>query len=156
MTDMLKSYRLQTRFLLLSAMAITLPISAFAATGGATKPPSLIITSDPLPESLKRQIYSKPYEVRSIKPSEVMGDNYYQPTQTIVSGKISELTSTLGNLQNKITGVSASLSSLERANEELAAQYYSNVATINTQLQSGTTPGNPRLVNRLSDAESQL
>lgn len=151
----ISSSRLRKGILLLSALTVALPAAALAASGGATKPPSLIITSDPLPESLKRQIYSKPYEVRSIKPSEVMG-SYYQPTQTIVGGKINELTGNLGNIQNKITGVSASLSSLERANEELAAQYYSNVATINTQLQSGTTPGNPRLVSRLGDAESQL
>jgi hypothetical protein len=156
MTDMhISSSRLRTGILLLSALTVALPSAALAANGGATKPPSLIITSDPLPESLKRQIYSKPYEVRSIKPSEVMG-KYYQPTQTIVGSKINDITGNLGNIQNKITGVSSSLSSLERANEELAAQYYSNVATINTQLQSGTTPGNPRLVSRLSEAENQL
>ena len=48
------------------------------------------------------------------------------------------------------------MSSLQRENEGLAAQSYADVATINTQLQAGTTPGNPRLVARLASAESNL
>ena len=45
---------------------------------------------------------------------------------------------------------------LESTSQDLAAAYYANVATISTQLQSGTTPGNPRLLERLSDAQEAL
>src|SRR5690606_6508668 len=37
-----------------------------------------------------------------------------------------------------------------------AAEYYAAIATINTQLQAGTTPGNPRLVQRLDTAQRVL
>lgn len=148
------SSRLYKGILLLSALTI-LPMSAYAAAGG--KPPSLIITSDPLPESLQRQIYSKPNQVRSISPSDITGKSYYNTSQrTLVSSKVGELTGNLGGIQNKISNLSSSLTNLQRTNEDLSAEYYANVATINTQLQSGTTPGNPRLVNRLSEAERQL
>lgn len=153
-TMIILSSRLRKSVFMLSALAMIVPAGAVAAATG--KAPSLIITSDPLPESLRNQIYSKPAQVRTITPSDVMGRTYYQPTQTLVSGKISELHNNLGNLQNKVSNISASLASMENTNENLAAEYYANVATINTQLQSGTTPGNPRLVSRLSEAEGQL
>ena len=38
----------------------------------------------------------------------------------------------------------------------MASSYYASVATINTQLQTGTTPGNPRLVSKLNTAQSNL
>ena len=122
----------------------------------ATKPQSLIITSDPLPESLQRQLYARPAKARDVTPADVMGSSYFQPTQTVVGDKVVQLAAELGNIQGKLSGLGASLTALENTNEGLAARYYSNIATINTQLQSGTTPGNPRLVGRLSDAENIL
>ena len=38
----------------------------------------------------------------------------------------------------------------------MAGEYNASVATINTQLQSGTTPGNPRLVQKLQTAQGNL
>lgn len=122
----------------------------------ATKPQSLIITSDPLPESLQRQLYARPAKARDVTPADVMGSSYFKPTQTVVGDKVVQLGAELGNIQGKLSDLSASLTALENTNQGLAARYYSNIATINTQLQSGTTPGNPRLVGRLSDAENIL
>ena len=139
--------------LLLSAIFVVSPGFVQAAPNDA---PSLIITSDPLPESLRRQIYSKPVKVRSIKPAEVMSGDYYNQTQTIVGDKIGQITNELARLQGNVGTLSGNLSALERLNEERAAEYYANIATINTQLQSGTTPGNPRLVRRLGEAEAHL
>ncbi|MCB1720230.1 MAG: hypothetical protein KDI11_00575 [Alphaproteobacteria bacterium] len=118
--------------------------------------PSLIITNEPLPQNLQRQIYSRPTQVRTIKPQEVLGDSYFKPSQTLVGRKIGNITSELARIQNSVAGLSGNLNGLERVNEGRAAEYYANIATINTQLQSGTTPGNPRLVKRLNDAEGQL
>ena len=142
------------RFVKYFAFASVLIVCAPGFAGANT--PSLIITNDPVPESLKRQIYSKPVEVRSIKPSEVLGSRYFKPTETLVGRKISEITGELGRIQGEVGLLSANLNSLERGHEEHSAQYYANIATINTQLQSGTTPGNPRLVDRLNEAQNHL
>ena len=118
--------------------------------------PSLVVTSDPLPENLRKQIYSKPVQVRTIKPAEVINRDYFTPTQTIVGAKIQQLSGDLGRIQNDVAGLAGSLNALQRSSEERAAEYYANIATINTQLQAGTTPGNPRLVSRLGQAEGHL
>ena len=58
---------------------------AHAHAQGSAKTPSLIITSDPLPESLRQKIYGKPVKVREIMPTELIGKQYYSPTETLVS-----------------------------------------------------------------------
>lgn len=111
---------------------------------------------DPFPKDVKDQIYTKPVQTRDIKPQEITGNAYFKPTQTIVSGKVTQLKSDLSRLQGNITGISGNLRGLEKAGESKAAEYYASIATINTQLQSGTTPGNPRLVQKVSAAERSL
>ena len=104
-------------------------------------------------------VYTGPTEVRDVAPAQVIspmdsGDS--QMTNTPVSAKISEIESQLADIQSSLSGQSSQLSALEQRNRGQAATYYANVATINTQLQSGTTPGNPRLVSKLKEAESSL
>jgi hypothetical protein len=62
----------------------------------------------------------------------------------------------LATLQRKVNQLSESLSGIEGDGQRQAAEYYASVATINTQLQSGTTPGNPRLIARLNIARNNL
>ncbi|MEZ5813803.1 MAG: hypothetical protein R3E13_03650 [Alphaproteobacteria bacterium] len=140
--------------LLLSTVLIAPHGLAHAAPSGDS--PSLVITSDPLPEHLRKQIYSKPVKVRSIKPAEVISRDYYHPAQTLVGDKVAHIRDELSRIQNEVGSLSGSLNGMERLNEERAAEYYANIATINTQLQSGTTPGNPRLVRRLDEAGAHL
>ncbi|MCB1580689.1 MAG: hypothetical protein H6859_04650 [Rhodospirillales bacterium] len=137
-----------------AALLVLIPAQAVAKQKESL--PSLVITNEPLPKNLQRQIYSRPAQVRTIKPQEVLSDSYFKPSQTLVGRKIGNITSELARIQNSVAGLSGNLNGLERVNEERAAEYYANIATINTQLQSGTTPGNPRLVKRLDDAEGQL
>ena len=158
-----KMSRKHTRFrnglLVISGLALVTPFVAMsAAAQDANDRPALLITSDPLPDSLKQQIYSKPARAREIRPSELTGREYRQQssTGTVVSQKVDELNGSLGNLQRKVAGITSELSGLQGQNESKASEYYAAVATVNTQLQSGTTPGNPRLVKRLSDAEASL
>lgn len=129
---------------------------AMAAKNTERNAPSLIIPNGPLPAKLKKQIYSKPQKVRSIEASEVLGDDYFKPTKTLVGRRILEIRQNLSMLQNDVKRLLESLNRLGRHNEERAAQYFANIATINTQLQAGTTPGNPRLVQRLGMAETHL
>lgn len=114
------------------------------------------INAYPMNEELKSQIYSKPAQMQDISPEQVRGKSYFEPTQTIVSQKVNGLTTDLDTLQNKVATLSANLNALQREGEGKAAEYYAAVATINTQLQAGTTPGNPRLLKRVSLAESSL
>jgi len=145
------------RFFLTTALiAAGFSLSPFSANAQNGSSPSLIVTSGPIPESLRQSIYTKPVEIREITAKEVLSDAYYDSTSSIVSGQIRDLTSTLGGLQSRVTNIANELQQLQRANETRSAEYYANIATINTQLQSGTTPGNPRLVNRLGQAERSL
>lgn len=149
---------LRKALFILSGIVLCGPAFAASDEGDRTARPSssLTVTSAPVPEHLRQQVYSKPVQVRDVNPAEVSGQSYFQPTDTPVGKKASELNASLGAIQGKVSGLSSSLAALQRSNEGLAAEYYANVATINTQLQSGTTPGNPRLVKRVNDAQLQL
>lgn len=126
---------------------------AAAQTPG--KAPALVITNQPLPASLAGQIYTKPVQTAVIKPGDLM-QSYYEPTNTLVSKKIGDVHRDLANLQTDIAKLSERLVSLQTTGQAQAADYYASVATISTQLQSGTTPGNPRLVQRLATAQDNL
>jgi len=97
-----------------------------------------------------------PMATADIPSAEIGGASYYQPTETIVGQKVSELRTDLSNLQGRVSALTAKLKSLKETNVAMATEYNASVATINTQLQSGTTPGNPRLVQRLSVAQGNL
>lgn len=164
MITMLRSYPSFKRSLLLASslfVAASFGAADVHAQSGTGKAPSLIITSGPVPEALKSTVYSKPVQIREITAQEVLSVPAITPSQglgsgTVVSGKVDELYGELGRVQNKIASLSGELNTLQRGNEERAADYYASVATINTQLQSGTTPGNPRLVGHLDNAEQHL
>jgi TolA-binding protein len=132
--------------------AITFTSSVALASG---RTPSLVITNDPLPVSLSNQIYAKPSPAPVISPSQIMG-SYFEPSNSMVSKQIGDLQKSLSDLQNRVSSMSDNLAGLQRQNQNTAAEYYANVATINTQLQSGTTPGNPRLLGRLNAAKQNL
>ena len=148
---------MNTKFLLTTA-AITTIFAAFPMNADAqnNSSPSLIITSGPIPDSLRQSIYAKPIEIREITAKEIMSDSYYDGTSTVISSQIKDLARTLGQVQSRMTNITNNLNQLQRANEQRSAEYFANVATINTQLQTGTTPGNPRLVSRLNQAERSL
>lgn len=145
----------------------TLFCSALALIGGSLalsgtpveaqgNTPALVITHAPLPDSLKAKIYNAPREVREITAKEISGDAYRNLSGTMVGQEIADLHNNLVTLQGRIEGLASGLTNLQQNGERLSAQYYANIATINTQLQSGTTPGNPRLVRTLSEAQSDL
>ena len=108
-----------------------------------------------VPMDMKSNLYTKPVRLGEITANKVMGD-YYAPVDTMASGKIDEIQNEMYALQSKVANSSEQLNTLEVVGQDLAANYYAAVATINTQLQSGTTPGNPRLKGRLTLAEDAL
>ncbi|MCB1538675.1 MAG: hypothetical protein KDJ49_06870 [Alphaproteobacteria bacterium] len=95
-------------------------------------------------------------EAPSINADTVLGKEYFSPADTTAAKKINELREEMFKLQSRVSDLSDRLGGIQQVGQELAANYYASVATINTQLQSGTTPGNPRLVERLSAAQDAL
>jgi hypothetical protein len=119
--------------------------------------PALVVSTDPLPQDLGNKVYNKPVRVRDITPQQVMGQGYYSDTvDTVVGRKVSDLRNELFTLQGKIGDLTERLARLESGGQNQSSAYFAAVATINTQLQSGTTPGNPRLVNKLTTARAGL
>ncbi len=147
--------RLGASALVLSLVLAT-PAWAQMAPVTGTANPSLIISNQPLPADLAAQIYSRPARTPDINSQEIMRGIYDAPSQTVVSRKIEELRSDLFNLQRNVTGLSERAVTLQSKTQQGAADYYAAVATISTQLQAGSTPGNPRLVQRLASAQDGL
>lgn len=146
------------RVLMAGALCLaTMPFSHMAeAQGSSGQRPALVISNSPVPDSVLDKAYRSPVRTREITPEELTGRAYYKPTETMVSRRLKELESELALQQDKLIVLSDALNKVSRQNEGKAAQYYAAVATINTQLQAGTTPGNPRLVERFSTAERTL
>ncbi len=139
---------------LLSVSVIALcSVPAFAQSTGKT--PALIITNQPLPASLVGQVYTKPVQTQTITPQSLL-NSYYGTSNTMVSRKIGGIHHDLGDLQSDLAKLSERLVALEKTNQDRAAAYYADTATISTQLQSGTTPGNPRLLQKLANAQDSL
>lgn len=134
-----------------SASLVAAPVQAQPAN----KTPALIITNQPLPSALAGQVYTKPTQTASITAKDLL-DSYYETTNTMVSRKIGEIHHDLGNLQADLAKLSDRMVELEKTNQTTAADYFASVATIDTQLQSGSTPGNPRLLQRLATAQDSL
>ncbi len=149
--------RFRYKILILSALASSSALTKLPAFAQGSSRPPLVITNAPLPADLKERIYSKPMQVQDIEPNQVVGRDYYQNIPvTKVSAKVDEIGNNLYNIQSNISGLSATLNGLQRNNEQKAATYYASTATINTQLQVGTTPGNPRLMQKIDVARTNL
>ena len=142
--------------MVLGTSGLTYAQEAAPQAEGDTSRPVLVISNSPVPKSILEKAYSYPVQGRDITPAEVVGSAYYKPTETMVSRKLRDLKSELAILQDKVVILSEALAKLQRQNESQAASYFAAVATINTQLQVGTTPGNPRLLERFSTAEQSL
>ncbi|MDB5531682.1 MAG: hypothetical protein JWR51_4785 [Devosia sp.] len=148
-----------SRAALLMAVCSGLLLSAAVvhnADAAPNRPAALTVTDEPLPPDLQNRLYSKPAKAPDITMEKVLGDDYYNGGQTVVGRKVDSLRGELNNLQKSVSNISERLTKLESGSQSQAAEYFANVATIDTQLQSGTTPGNPRLIKRLSVARNSL
>lgn len=101
-------------------------------------------------------LYSKPVRAEEIRADRVLNPEYFEPVDTMTAERIRGIQEKMYELQAEIADAATQLQTLETVGQDLAANYYAAVATINTQLQSGTTPGNPRLKARLALAEDAL
>lgn len=145
----------RTLALALVSVSFALPL-AVQAEAAVNRAPSLMVSDEPLPAELERQLYVRSFEPSVIRPEDLSDDNYYVPTDTVVGQKIKLLRAEQFTLQQSIASFSKRLSIVEDKMRDKAIAYNASVATINTRLQVGTTPGNPRLVAYLMDAEDGL
>ncbi|MEK7801762.1 MAG: hypothetical protein AAB276_04845 [Pseudomonadota bacterium] len=148
-----RATRVLNGLMLSSALVVCAGSMAFAQP--ANKTPALIVTNQPLPAALAGKVYTKPTQAETISPQSLL-QSYYGTSDTMVSRKIGDVHRDLGNLQNKLATLSTRLGDLEKTNQQRAADYYASTVTISTQLQSGTTPGNPRLLQKLATAQDSL
>jgi hypothetical protein len=109
-----------------------------------------------MPDEIDSRIYTKPVQLQNIEADKVLNPDYFDPIDTLTATRISDIQVQMMALREEITESALQLQTLETLGQDLAANYYAAVATINTQLQSGTTPGNPRLKARLALAEDAL
>jgi hypothetical protein len=118
--------------------------------------PVLVITNKTMQPSNLAPIYSRPSRAPEITTEQVSNAAFSGVGSTMVGGKIENLNRDLFALQSNVGRLSERLNAIEYKGKNIAAGYYANVATINTALQTGTTPGNPRLVQNLDTAQLNL
>jgi len=79
-----------------------------------------------------------------------------QDTGTFVGRKVAELRSELQRLQDQVSTHNGGLQTLRAAMVDNAQNYHGLVASVNSRLQVGTTPGNPILVQQFNSAQTSL
>ncbi len=120
--------------------------------------PVLVITNKTMPvnEPITSGINTGPVKAPVITKEQIQSQATFDGTGTVVGRRIDDLSNDLFALNSKLSALSTKLNSIEAEGRNLAAGYYASTATINTQLQSGTTPGNPRLIQKLDTAQDNL
>lgn len=101
-------------------------------------------------------VYTRPKAVPPITAEEVMGESPIRITDSIVKRKITDIREDLLALQREVSELSQIFNLHQDDAQLYAAEYYASIGTINAQLRAGTTPGNPRLVKELNDAQANL
>lgn len=115
--------------------------------------PALVVTKEPPPDVIYR---------RGSRDTVLSNDQArpahasYTPVETLVTRKVADLDRDLNHLKRSTENSRERLLTLQAKSDQTAARYYDIVAAINTELQSGTTPGNPILVERWNVAHELL
>lgn len=172
---MIMNSRTTAKLLLTTAFVLSGITSAMAQDNTVSNDvPTLIVTNKPIAQvapqaatpasavatatigGVDANLYRKPVQVPQINAESVLNPDYFSPVDTMTSQKINTIREEMYDLQGRVADLAEQLQTLEIVGQDLAANYYASVATINTQLQTGTTPGNPRLKDRLQVAEDAL
>lgn len=110
--------------------------------------PALIVTDEALPEVVYRPAINEDAGIH-MPASRSHGE-------TLVTRKIAELEGDLSRIQGNVSSYNGRLTGIKGQGDSMTADYYTLVAAINADLQSGTTPGNPDLVEKWNTAQEKL
>lgn len=160
----MKKITLNNKSLSYYSSIFALTICTFGITQNAyaqidmNQQPVLVITNKAMPinEPITSGINTGPVRAPEITKDQIQAQASFDGTGTVVGRRIDDLSNDLFALNSKLSALSTKLNSIEAEGRNLAAGYYASTATINTQLQSGTTPGNPRLIQKLDTAQNNL
>ena len=145
---------------LLPACALAMMLSAChtdgsgSQTSSANRMPGLVVSNEPPPEVIYRR-GSRDTVLSGGGAASLRGYNT-QNVETLVTRKVAELRRDLDTLKRTTGGNGDRLRNLQIKSDNAAAQYYEQIATISTELQAGSTPGNPVLVERWNTAQDRL
>lgn len=119
--------------------------------------PALVTTNDPAPDIIYRRGSRDTVLASGDTMASTKKPRYYTSNvETLVTRKVNDLNRDLFALQRTTGTYQERLQGLQAKSDTDAAQYYELVAAINTELQSGTTPGNPILIERWNLAQNKL
>ncbi len=145
---------------LFPACALVLLLSACntdgktAETSSGNRLPGLVVSNEPPPEVLYRQ--GSRDTAPSSQASAPRVTSSSQGVETLVTRKVTELRRDQEALKRGTNSYSDRLKNLQTKSDQAAAQYYEQIASMNTELQAGSTPGNPVLVERWNTAQERL
>ncbi|MEM6812575.1 MAG: hypothetical protein AAF549_08945 [Pseudomonadota bacterium] len=120
--------------------------------------PVLVITNKTMPTNSGplTPVETGPLRAPEILAQDIANAAFFDGTGTVVGQRVDQLNKDLFALNSTLSLLSDKLNGIGAEGRNLAAGYYASIATISTQLQSGTTPGNPRMVQKLDVAQSNL
>ena len=125
----------------------------------AAPPPRVVTSSAPSP--LRTAETRRP---RAIQPSKTTQDNGAQraafantgSTGTFVGNKITAMRGDLEKLSGRIGELNNRMRGYRDETAVSSQKYHALMAQMNAKLQTGTTPGNPTLVNQLKEGQQQI
>ena len=107
---------------------------------------------------------TKSNRARSIQPAPVKAASAAQraaaastgSTGTFVGNKVTAMRGDLGKLNGRIGNLNTRMRGLRDKAAASSQKYHALMAQMNAKLQTGTTPGNPTLVNQLKAGQQQI
>lgn len=88
--------------------------------------------------------------------SEAPLEDYFAEVETATTRRIEQLRSEYLTLQDDLNELADQIRMMQIDGRERSADYYSSIAQIQTELQAGSPPGNPRLIAKLKSAQDKL
>lgn len=116
---------------------------------------NLTISPNPLVDEVKTKLYTNVQKTSDITPADIAARSG-STGSTIVGQEISKIERQHKALRGEVKALSDRYEQLTSKTASQSLAYHALVATMNSQLQAGTTPGNPRMVQKMSEAQNSL
>ncbi len=148
-------------------------VGATALLAGCSFVSDTLFPSTDAPDPSSRQVTTIPPSasesnpqptVSQSSPPPALGSGNFQPqpvasgssTGTDVGRKVQGIRDDVARLQTAITQENSDLQSIRGQILQSSSSYHTTVGSMSAKLQSGTTPGNPTMVQQFNSAQAQL